>query len=104
MKNAVIQSGGKQYIVSEGDKLEVERIDAEPGSKITIDKVLMVRTDSEIKIGTPIVEGAKVVAEVIGHKRAPKVIAFKMIRREGYRRKKGHRQHLTVLRVDKIEV
>ena len=103
MKNAVVKTGGKQYVVAEGDTLEIERLDAEPGSSITFDEVLMIRTDDEVRVGTPVVEGARVVAQVLEHKRGPKIIVWKTKRRKGYRRKRGHRQELTVVRIEKIE-
>ncbi len=103
MKNAVVKTGGKQYVVAEGDTLEIERLDAEPGSSVTFDEVLMIRTDDEVRVGTPVVEGARVVAQVLEHKRGPKIIVWKMKRRKGYRRKRGHRQELTVVRIEKIE-
>lgn len=103
MKSAVIQTGGKQYLVAEGDTIEVEKLAAEPGSQITIDDVRMLRTDEVVRVGTPRVEGAYVVGQVLQHKKGPKKIIFKMIRREGYRRKRGHRQWLTVIRIDQIK-
>ena len=63
----------------------------------------MIRTDDEVRVGTPVVEGARVVAQVLEHKRGPKIIVWKMKRRKGYRRKRGHRQELTVVRIEKIE-
>ncbi len=99
---AILETGGKQYRVAEGDKLTVEKLDVESGQSTTIDKVLLVQSDAGLKVGTPTVEGASVTAEVVAHQRGPKLIAFKMRRRKGYRRKVGHRQEQTVLKVTSI--
>ncbi len=96
---AVIETGGKQYRVQEGDILEVERLDAKAGSTVSIPDVLAVSDGKELKVGTPLVKGAKVKAEVVDHVRADKVVAFKRKRRKGYKRKIGHRQELTKLKV-----
>ncbi len=98
---AVIQTGGKQYKVSEGDILDVEKLDGEEGDQIVLDKVLMLG-GSETLIGTPFVEGASVAARIIKQTRAAKIIVFKKKRRKNYRRKKGHRQHITVLKIADI--
>ncbi|MCD6339359.1 MAG: 50S ribosomal protein L21 [Verrucomicrobia bacterium] len=100
---AVVQTGGKQYRVAAGDKLEVERLTAEPGESVVLDEVLLVNKDGQLTVGNPKVEGAQVVAEVLAQKRGEKLIVWKMKRRKGYRRKKGHRQELTVLRVKEIK-
>jgi large subunit ribosomal protein L21 len=100
---AVVQTGSKQYRVSQGDTLEIELLDAEAGKEVTLDNVLLVADGEKVRIGTPRVEGARVTAEVVEHKRGPKLIAFKMRRTEGYHRKIGHRQELTVLKVKAIE-
>jgi len=99
---AVIETGGKQYRVKAGDTLKVELLKGEAGSTVTLDSVLAVSDGTELKIGTPAVKGAKVVAEIVEHTKAPKVVAFKKKRRKGYKRKVGHRQPLTVLRITKI--
>lgn len=99
---AVVESGGKQHRVREGDLIRVEKIDGEVGSGVTLDKVLMVGGDAP-KIGKPLVEGAKVQTEVVGHGKAKKVIIFKFKRRKNYRRFRGHRQAYTDLRVTGIE-
>lgn len=98
---AVIRTGGKQYRVSEGDKLRVERLPGEVGSSIDLDDVLMVGGDSP-KVGTPTVSGAKVTAEIVAQDRAKKVIVFKFKRRKNYRKKRGHRQHYTEIKVTGI--
>jgi large subunit ribosomal protein L21 len=95
---AVIKTGGKQYRVASGDVIKVERLEAEAGATIALDQVLMV----DGMIGTPLVAGASVAAEVIAQDRGPKLIIFKKKRRQNYRRKNGHRQDLTVLRITEI--
>jgi large subunit ribosomal protein L21 len=95
---AVIKTGGKQYRVVSGDVIKVEKLEAEAGATIALDQVLMVGDT----IGTPLVAGATVSAEVIAQDRGPKVIIFKKKRRQNYRRKNGHRQDLTVLRITEI--
>lgn len=100
---AVIRTGGKQYKVANGDVIRVEKIEAEAGASITLDDVLMVVGDAgDTTIGTPVVAGAAVVAEVVAQDRGPKIIVFKKKRRQNYRRKNGHRQDLTVLRITGI--
>lgn len=99
---AVIRTGGKQYKVSEGETLEIERLTTATGSSAEFSDVLLVVQDSKIQVGQPNVAGAKVVAEVLLHDRAPKVIAFKYRRREGYHRTVGHRQARTKIKIQKI--
>jgi large subunit ribosomal protein L21 len=99
---AVIRTGGKQYRVTPDAVLKVEKLEAEPGSIYTFTDVLAVGSESGVKIGTPIVEGATVTATVIAQDRLDKVIIFKKRRRQNSRRKNGHRQHVTVLRVADI--
>lgn len=100
---AVIRTGGKQYRVAKGDVLKVEKLaDAEPGAPFTFSDVLMVGGEGGMKVGTPKVEGATVTAEVIAQDRLPKVIIFKKRRRQNSRRKNGHRQPMTVLRVTAV--
>lgn len=96
---AVIKTGGKQYRVSEDDVLKIEKLDAEVGETVTFDTVLMVGGDGDAKVGSPALDGAKVTAEVVEQGRARKVIVFKKKRRQNYRRKKGHRQHETTVRI-----
>lgn len=96
---AVVKTGGKQYRVAKDDILRVEKLDAEAGDTVILDQVLMVSDENGAKSGTPTVEGAVVEAEVVEQMRDRKVIIFKKKRRQNYRRKKGHRQHLTVLKV-----
>ncbi|MAI62259.1 MAG: 50S ribosomal protein L21 [Micavibrio sp. TMED27] len=96
---AVIRTGGKQYKVQKDDVVKVEKLDVKEGDKVELDEVLFV----DGKIGSPLVKGAKVIAEVLEQARAPKITVFKKKRRQNYRRKKGHRQHQTVLRVKEIK-
>jgi large subunit ribosomal protein L21 len=98
---AVIKTGGKQYRVAADDKLKVERIDGQPGEIIQFSEVLVVGGDA-VTLGTPTVTGASVAAAVIEQSRGPKVIAFKKRRRKNSRRKRGHRQHQTVVRIKEI--
>lgn len=100
---AVITTGGKQYRVQEGDVLFVEKLDAEVESTVELTEVLAVAKDGEIKVGTPVVEGAKVVAKVVAQGKAKKVIVFKYKPKKDYRRKNGHRQPYTKLVIEKIE-
>jgi len=99
---AVVGTGGKQYLVKAGDTLKVELLEGEAGSTIVLDSVLALSDGNDLKVGTPLVKGAKVSAEIVEHIKAPKVVAFKKKRRKGYKRKVGHRQPLTVLRVASI--
>jgi len=100
---AVVKTGGKQYRVTKGDLISVEKLDVNEGDKITLDEVLMVGESGESKFGTPTVAGAQVQVEVVSQTRGPKLIIFKKKRRQNYRRKKGHRQDLTLLRVTGIK-
>lgn len=99
---AVLETGGKQYRVVEGDTLEIERLETEAGKPVTFDRVLLVSNDGKVSVGAPTVDGAKVVADVIEHKRAPKVTTFKMKRRKGYHKTIGHRQEKTVVKITNI--
>lgn len=96
---AVVKTGGKQYRVAENDLMKVEKLDAEAGDTVVLDQVLMVGDGDDRKVGAPLIEGAVVEAEVVEQTRAKKIIVFKKKRRQNYRRKKGHRQHQTVLKV-----
>lgn len=99
---AVIETGGKQYKVSVGSVLNVEKLTANVGDEIILDKVLLIGKDDGILIGKPYVEGAKVVAKVLRQDKYPKVIVFKFKRKKHYRRKYGHRQPFTQLSVQEI--
>jgi large subunit ribosomal protein L21 len=101
---AVVKTGGKQYRVTSGDVIKVERLEGEAGGKIEFDQVLMVGNGDKTTVGSPLVSGAKVIAEIIAQDRGPKIIVFKKKRRQNYRRKNGHRQDLTVLRIKDIAV
>ena len=98
---AIIETGGKQLKVTEGQEVYIEKLDAESGDTVTFDKVLMIGGD-DVKIGTPYVEGATVTAKVEKHGRQKKIIVFKMKRRKNYRRKQGHRQPYTKVVIEKI--
>ena len=100
---AIVRTGGKQVRVEPGSSYRVEKLDAEVGSQVELDQVLLVGGDTETKIGTPIVDGAKVVGTITAHGRGPKLTIFKMKRRKGYRRKQGHRQDYTEILVDSIQ-
>ncbi len=99
---AVIKTGGKQYKVAAGDVLAVEKLIAEPGSNVTFSDVLIMGDEKSQTIGTPMVEGASVIAEVLEQGRGEKIIVFKKKRRKNYRRKAGHRQLLTTLRITDV--
>ena len=99
---AVIKTGGKQYRVVAGEKLKVEQITADVGSEIVLDQVFMLADGADIKLGTPLVDGARVTATVLAHGRHDKVRIFKMRRRKHYQKHQGHRQHYTEIRIDGI--
>jgi len=101
---AVVKTGGKQYRVAKDDVIKVEKLDGEAGSKITLDQVLLVGDADKQTVGAPVVEGAAVVAEVLEQTKDKKVLVFKKKRRHNYRRKRGHRQEINVLRVTDITV
>jgi large subunit ribosomal protein L21 len=99
---AVIKTGGKQYRVAAGDKLKIEQIPADIGSQIVIDQVLMVADGEAVKVGSPMLAGAKVSVTVLAHGRGDKVRIFKMRRRKHYQKHQGHRQNYTEIRIDAI--
>ena len=99
---AVIKTGGKQYRVAANDVLDIEKLDGEAGSTLEFTDVLMVGEGGSVTVGTPLVAGAKVTAELVAQTRGPKLIAFKKRRRKNSRRKKGHRQDLTRVRITDI--
>ncbi len=99
---AVIKTGGKQYRVSPEDVIRVEKLAVEPGSKITMDQVLMVGGDGEAQVGAPLLDKAKVFAKVVEQTRGDKIIVFRKKRRKRYKRTMGHRQDITVLRITDI--
>ena len=98
---AIIATGGKQYRVSEGDVLYIEKIDAEVDSTVSFD-VLLVGNEGDVKVGTPVVEGVKVEGKVVGQIRGEKIIVFKYKSKKNYRRKQGHRQPYTKVEITKI--
>jgi large subunit ribosomal protein L21 len=100
---AVVETGGKQYRVAAGDKLEVEKLPVDAGQDFTFDKVLMVSNDDAVQMGSPTVEGATVEATVVDQIKGDKVVAFKFKRRKGYRKKKGHRQRHSVVEIKEIK-
>lgn len=99
---AVIKTGGKQYVVKEGDVLSVEKLNAEAGQKLLFDQVLLLEDGEQTLIGTPILEKAVVKAEVVKNYKNDKILVFKKKRRKQYRRTRGHRQPLTEIRIEKI--
>ncbi|MEM7775469.1 MAG: 50S ribosomal protein L21 [Pseudomonadota bacterium] len=99
---AVIKTGGKQYRVAKDDVLEVERLPGDAGSDIELTDVLMVGEGESVTVGTPTISGAKVVAELVEQSRGPKLIAFKKRRRKSSKRTRGHRQHLSKIRIKDI--
>jgi large subunit ribosomal protein L21 len=101
---AVLETGSKQYRVSAGDKLEVERLSVDAGQPITFERVLLVNNDGKVSVGSPTVANATVVADVVEHIRGEKKIAFKMKRRKGYHKTIGHRQELTVVQIKEIKI
>lgn len=100
---AVIETGGKQYLVKEGDEILAEKIEGEVGKPITIDKVLLLIDKDEVVIGRPKIEKAKIKAKLINQEKGPKKIIFKHRRREQYKRKIGHRQMYSRIKIEKIE-
>jgi len=100
---AVIRTGGKQARVAPGESIRLEKLDGAVGDTVELSEVLLVGDQGDPRVGTPLVEGARVVGTITAQGRGPKVIVFKMKRRKGYRRKRGHRQAYTEVRVEKIE-
>lgn len=101
---AVIETGGKQYRVAPGDLVAVEKVAGAVGTPVDLDRVLLVAEGDRVVVGRPTVAGAKVVSKIVAQTRAPKITVFKFKRRKNYRRKRGHRQALTRLRVTEIVV
>ena len=100
---AVVRTGGKQVRVTPGYAVRVEKLPGAVGESIELDQVLLVGGEGETRVGTPLVEGVKILGTITDQGRGPKIIVFKMKRRKGYRRKMGHRQDYTEIRVDSIE-
>lgn len=101
---AVVETGSKQYRVSAGDRLEIERLEIEAGQPVTFERVLLVSNDGKLSVGSPTVANATVVGDVVEHIRGEKKIAFKMRRRKGYHKTIGHRQELTVVKIKEIKL
>ncbi len=101
---AVVESGGRQYRVEEGATLQVERLDAEPGSSVTLERVVLLGDGTDLRVGAPTVQGASVTATVVAHGRGRKIIVMKYKPKAHYRRKTGHRQNFTTLKIEKIEL
>lgn len=99
---AVVQTGGKQYRVAVGDKIRVESLDAVPGDKISLNEVLLIANDGNVEVGSPLLDGKSVSADVLNNGRGDKIKVFKKKRRQGYRRTQGHRQNYTELRITAI--
>jgi large subunit ribosomal protein L21 len=104
MKYAIVSSGGKQYIAQEGEPIEVDRLPLDIGKSVEFKDVLLAVDGSTIKVGTPLIKGASVKGKVLDQVKAKKIIVFKYIPKERYRRKKGHRQHYTRVSIDKISL
>lgn len=99
---AVIRTGAKQYLVREGETLEVELLDVEDGKSFDFEDVLLVNNEGKVEVGTPNVAGAKVTATMVGEEKGEKLVVFKMKKRKNYRVKTGHRQHYSQVKIDKI--
>jgi large subunit ribosomal protein L21 len=100
---AIVQTGGKQYKVSKGDTLDIEKLDVESGKKVNLDKVLLVSDKTATKVGTPLVDGAYAVAKIVEHKRGDKIKVFKMKAKKRYQKTQGHRQSLTTIEIVEIK-
>ena len=101
---AIVETGGKQYRVSSGDTVKIERVNAEAGQTYTFDKVLMVNNDGQVQVGAPTLSSASVEADVVEHLRGPKVLSYKMKRRKAHRKMIGHRQELSLVKIKEIKV
>ena len=99
---AVIKTGGKQYLISPGQKIKIEKIDKKEGSEITFNKILLLEKGNKLEIGDPLVKGAKVIGKVISHGKSKKLIVFKYKAKKRYKVKKGHRQPFTEVQITKI--
>ncbi len=100
---AVIETGGKQYRVAPGETLDIERVDAEPGKSLKLERVLFIANEGKFSVGTPTVANASISADVVEHHRGEKKIAFKMKRRKGFHKTIGHRQELTKIKINEIK-
>lgn len=100
---AIIETGGKQYRIAEGDVIRVEKLTAEPGHSVELGRILMIAGDGQVRIGRPLLEGAKAVATVLAQDKGPKVLSFRYKAKKNVRVRRGHRQPYTELRIEKIE-
>lgn len=101
---AIVETGGKQYSLKEGDTVRVELLEGEKGGQVVIESVLAARTDKGLQVGRPLLEGARVIGTIVKHGRGRKIRVFKFKRRKGYRKRQGHRQGYTEIHIDKIEL
>ena len=101
---AVFRTGGKQFRAEPGAKLRIPTLTAEPGESVTFDEVLLADVGDGVSVGAPVIEGASVTAEVLSHGKDSKIIVFKRKRRKGYRKKQGHRQRYTEIRIDQVSL
>jgi large subunit ribosomal protein L21 len=99
---AIFRTGGKQFRAEPGASLRIPSLDVEPGSSVTFDEVLLGASDSDVKVGVPLIDGASVSAEVVAHGKGEKIVIFKHKRRKNYRRKQGHRQKYTEIRINDV--
>ena len=100
---AVIQTGGRQHKVKPGEELSVDKLDGRPGDEVCFDKVLLVSKEDKVTVGRPVLENARVVAKITNQGRGPKIVVFKYKRRKGYRKKQGHRQDCTAIKIIAIK-
>jgi large subunit ribosomal protein L21 len=101
---AVIKTGGKQHRVSVGDVIAIEKIDGDKGESVSFDQILMVEKEGDIRVGRPVVEGAKVVGEILAQTKGDKLVVYKTKKRKGYHKKTGHRQQLTSMKIREISI
>ncbi len=101
---AVIKTGGKQHKVSEGETVTLEKIQGNKGDEVVFSEVLMVADEGAVRVGTPLVEGAQVVGEIMAQTKGPKINVFRMKRRKGFHKKTGHRQQLTSMKIKRISI
>lgn len=101
---AIVRTGGKQYRIAPGDKIRIEKLAGQVGEEIELKEVLLYADDEKVLTGNPLLTNVKVVGQILGQQRAKKIIVFKMKRRKGYRKKQGHRQHYTTLRIKEISL
>jgi len=100
---AIVETGGKQYKIQPGEVVRVEKLSGAVGDPVAFDKVLMMGTDDDVRVGAPLVDGARVTGKIVTQDKERKIIVFKFKKRKGYRLKKGHRQPFTAVRIDAIE-